>query len=53
MTQSGFNASGSVNQVQPGIYKGIASHELRIMMWILAPSASTEQMNVLSQNSFE
>ena len=47
MTQSGSYASDSVNKMQAGIYKGITSHELRIMLCILAPSASTKQMNTL------
>lgn len=47
VTQSVFNSSDSVNNIQAGIYKGIASHELRIMLHSLASSASTEQMNTL------
>lgn len=42
VTQSIFHSSYSVNNIQAGIYKGI---ELRILLHILAPSASTEQMN--------
>lgn len=52
MTQYVFNASNSVNNIQAGVNKGITSHELRIMH-NLVTSASTEQMNPLSQNSFE
>lgn len=43
MTQSGFSASDSVSKFQPGFLLRNHKYELRIMMYILAPSASTKQ----------